>query len=158
MPSNSSRAEQQLANLSNARPPMPRAPRTTAPRSHGARATSPLHASVFMVVQRFRSDLGLFVHLHALVTDGAFEEEGGAQRFLPASTPTAERMMAVLAQVHKVLAAVHSASQPWAAPSSRGRGRARRPAVRGRPAQQALVDASSTGWTSGTVLRLRPKS
>ena len=56
--------------------------------------------------QRFRGDLGLFVHLHALATDGAFEEAGGAVRFRPAPTPTAERMTAVLAQVRKVLAAV----------------------------------------------------
>ena len=27
-----------------------------------------------MAVQRFRSDLGLYVHLHCLVTDGAYEE------------------------------------------------------------------------------------
>ncbi len=73
---------------------------------HGLRSVEPLHAGVFMVVQRFRGDLGLFVHLHALATDGAFEEQGGTQRFLPAPTPTAERMTTVLAQVHKVLAAV----------------------------------------------------
>ena len=73
---------------------------------HGLRSVEPLHAGVFMVVQRFRGDLGLFVHLHALATDGAFDEEGGAQRFLPAPTPTTERMATVLAQVHKVLAAV----------------------------------------------------
>ncbi len=59
-----------------------------------------------MVVQRFRSDLGLFVHVHALVTDGAFEESGGEVRFMPASTPTPERLTAVLAQVHKAVAAV----------------------------------------------------
>jgi hypothetical protein len=58
-----------------------------------------------MVVQRFRGDLGLYVHLHALATDGAFEEGGGGVRFLPASPPTPERMTAVLARVHKVLAA-----------------------------------------------------
>ena len=73
---------------------------------HGLGSVEPLHAGVFMVVQRFRGDLGLFVHLHALATDGAFEEAGDAVRFLPAPTPTAERMTAVLAQVHKVLAAV----------------------------------------------------
>ena len=75
-------------------------------RRHGLDSVEPLHAGVFMVVQRFRRDLGLFVHLHALATDGAFEEDGGALRFLPAPTPTAQRMTAVLAQVHKVLAAV----------------------------------------------------
>jgi len=33
---------------------------------HGLGSVEPLHAGVFMVVQRFRGDLGLFVHLHAL--------------------------------------------------------------------------------------------
>ena len=43
------------------------------------------------VVQRFRSDLGLYVHLHCLVTDGAYEEQGdGELRFLPAAPPTPE--------------------------------------------------------------------
>ena len=63
---------------------------------------------MFMVVQRFRSSAATSgcsctVHLHALVTDGAFEEGGGGVRFLPASPPTPERMTAVLAHVHKVL-------------------------------------------------------
>ncbi len=40
------------------------------------------------------------------VTDGAFEERGGEVRFMPASTPTPERLTAVLAQVHKAIAAV----------------------------------------------------
>ena len=73
---------------------------------HGLDSVEPLHAVVFMVVQRSRGDLGLFVHLHALATDGAFEEGGGALRFLPAPTPTPPCMMAVLAQVHRVLAPV----------------------------------------------------
>ena len=38
---------------------------------HGLGSVEPLHAGVFMVVQRFRGDLGLFVHLHAIATDGA---------------------------------------------------------------------------------------
>lgn len=33
-----------------------------------------LHPGIVTVVQRFRSNLGLYVHLHCLVTDGAFEE------------------------------------------------------------------------------------
>ena len=73
---------------------------------HGLGSVEPLHAGVFTVVQRFRSDLGLYVHLHSLVTDGAFEEAGADVRFLPARAPTPERMTAVLAQVHKALAAV----------------------------------------------------
>ncbi len=73
---------------------------------HGLASVEPLHAGVFTAVQRFRSDLGLYVHLHCLVTDGAFEEGAADVRFLPAATPTAERMEAVLAQVHKATAAV----------------------------------------------------
>ena len=40
---------------------------------HGLAAVEPLHAGVFTVVQRSRSELGLYVHLHCLATDGAFE-------------------------------------------------------------------------------------
>ena len=80
--------------------------RARAPERHGLASVEPLHAGVFTVVQRFRSDLGLYVHLHSLVTDGAFEEAGADVRFLPAATPTPERMTAVLAQVHKAIAAV----------------------------------------------------
>jgi hypothetical protein len=43
---------------------------------HCLASVEQLHAGVFTVVQRFRSDLGLYVHLHCLVTDGAFEERG----------------------------------------------------------------------------------
>jgi len=41
--------------------------------AHGLRSSASLHSGVLIVVQRFRSDLGLYVHLHALVTDGCFE-------------------------------------------------------------------------------------
>ena len=41
--------------------------------AHGLRSSAKLHPGVLIVVQRFRSDLGLYVHLHALVTDGCFE-------------------------------------------------------------------------------------
>jgi hypothetical protein len=41
---------------------------------HVLGSVEPLHAGVFTVVQRFRADLGLYVHLHCLITDGAFEE------------------------------------------------------------------------------------
>jgi hypothetical protein len=32
--------------------------------AHGLRSSADLHAGVMVVVQRFRSDLGLYVHLH----------------------------------------------------------------------------------------------
>jgi len=38
---------------------------------HGLASVASLHAGVVTVVQRFRSDLGLYVHLHCLVTDGS---------------------------------------------------------------------------------------
>jgi len=41
--------------------------------AHGLRSSRNLHPGVLIVVQPFRSDLGLYVHLHALVTDGCFE-------------------------------------------------------------------------------------
>ena len=73
---------------------------------HGLASVAALHAGVVTVVQRFRSDLGLYVHLHCLVTDGAYEEQGGGElRFLAAPPPTPERMTAVLAQVHEVVRA-----------------------------------------------------
>ena len=73
---------------------------------HGLASVASLHAGVVTVVQRFRSDLGLYVHLHCLITDGAYEEQGGGElRFLAAPPPTPERMMAVLAQVHEVIRA-----------------------------------------------------
>jgi len=73
---------------------------------HGLASVEPLHAGVFTAVQRFCIDLGLYVHLHYLSTDGAFEEGIADVRFLPAATPTPERMTAVLKQVHKATAAV----------------------------------------------------
>jgi tetratricopeptide (TPR) repeat protein len=73
---------------------------------HGLASVATLHAGVVTVVQRFRSDLGLYVHLHCLATDGAYEEQGdGELRFLPTAPPTPERMTAVLAQVHEVIRA-----------------------------------------------------
>jgi hypothetical protein len=80
--------------------------RRSVKQQHGLASVATLHAGVVTVVQRFRSDLGLDVHLHCLVTDGAYEEQSdGAQRFLAAPPPTPERMMAVLAQVHEVVRA-----------------------------------------------------
>lgn len=73
---------------------------------HDLCSVKSLHAGVLTVVQRFRSDLGLYVHVHGLVMEGALEEAGAEVHFLPAQTPTPERLMAILARVHKALAAV----------------------------------------------------
>ena len=73
---------------------------------HGLASVASLHAGVVTVVQRFRSDLGLYVHLHCLATDGAYEEQNdGELRFLAAPPPPPPRMTAVLAQVHEVIRA-----------------------------------------------------
>jgi len=80
--------------------------------SHGLASIACLHAGVVTVVQRFRSDLGLYVHLHCLATDGVYEEQGGELRFLPAPPPTPERMTAVLAQVHEVVRAADDDLDP----------------------------------------------
>ena len=56
--------------------------RREAKRQHGLASVTPLHAGVMVAVQRFRSDLGLYVHLHCLATNGVFEDLGEAVRFL----------------------------------------------------------------------------
>lgn len=58
--------------------------RRQAKREHGLATSALLHPGVLIVVQRFRNDLGLFVHLHALVTDACFEaSDAGEPRFRP---------------------------------------------------------------------------
>jgi hypothetical protein len=62
---------------------------------------------VLIVVQRFRSDLGLFVHLHALVTDGCFEAPAladGAAAFMPAIGLGEQELLRTLQRLHADLA------------------------------------------------------
>ena len=76
------------------------------------------------------------MHLHALVTDDAFEERGGEVRFIPASTPTPTRLTAVLAQVHKTVPAVTGCLEgAW-------NGRLGREGEGGDRAQAAVANAS----------------
>jgi hypothetical protein len=52
--------------------------------AHGLTSSAALHPGVLIVVQRFRNDLGLFVHVHALATDGCFDASDEQElRFLP---------------------------------------------------------------------------
>jgi hypothetical protein len=121
---------------------------------HCLASVEPLHVGVFMVVQRFRSDLGLYVHLHCLVTDGAFEERGAEVRFLPAPAPTPERMTAVLAprrrgrcgrRLYALEPGVHRAKgQP--SPRTHIRAAPRRPAPRRRPSPRP--PRRRLGWPS----------
>ena len=72
---------------------------------HDLATSRTLHPGVLVVVQRFRSDLGLFVHLHCLVTDGCFEELAeGPPRFLPTTALCEDHLIKVLEAVHRDLA------------------------------------------------------
>jgi hypothetical protein len=80
---------------------------------HGSATASGLHPGMLVVVQRFRYDLGLFVHLHALATDGAFVESGSESehehegdvtvRWLAAPAATEHDLAEVLSTVHRRL-------------------------------------------------------
>jgi hypothetical protein len=74
-------------------------------REHGLHRVQGLHSGVLVVVQRFRSDLGLFVHLHALATDGCFEAVGNDDaRFLPVEQLSPAHLLGVLGRLHRDLA------------------------------------------------------
>ena len=76
-------------------------------REHALRSSCKLHPGVLIVVQRFRSDLGLFVHLHALVTDGCFEAPavaGDAVAFMPAIGLGEQDLLRTLRRLHADLA------------------------------------------------------
>jgi hypothetical protein len=73
---------------------------------HGLARRGDLHPGLVTVVQRFRADAGLYVHLHLLVGDGAWRQTpDGRVEFLPMSEPTHDDLLAVLAAVHDDLAA-----------------------------------------------------
>ena len=70
-------------------------------RAHGLASSAALHPGVLIVVQRFRNDLGLFVHLHALVTDGCFDASDESEpRFRPLEGLTDEHLVHTLQRVH----------------------------------------------------------
>ncbi len=76
-------------------------------REHGLRSSRKLHPGLLIVVQRFRSDLGLFVHLHALVTDGCFEAPAVADDaavFMPVADLGEQDLLRTLQRLHADLA------------------------------------------------------
>ncbi len=78
-------------------------------RAHGLASSAALHPGVLIVVQRFRNDLGLFVHLHALVTDGCFDasdEHEHEPRFLPIAGLTDEHLVDTMQRMHADFAAL----------------------------------------------------
>ncbi|MGH1347893.1 MAG: transposase [Nannocystales bacterium] len=75
--------------------------------AHGLRSSGKLHPGVLIVVQRFRSDLRLYVHLHALVTDGCFEAPAKADEavmFRPAASLCEQDLLRTLQRLHGELA------------------------------------------------------
>jgi hypothetical protein len=76
-------------------------------RQHHCRKTvARLHPGIVTVVQRFRSDLGLYVHLHCLVTDGAFEDPDDPDLhpiFFPAPELQDEDLVAILERLSRDL-------------------------------------------------------
>jgi hypothetical protein len=87
--------------------------RTQAKREHALASSRDLHPGVLLVVQRFRRDLGLYVHLHALVSDGCYAREGagveapadtGVVRFWPTRGLDEAHLRRVLERLHADLA------------------------------------------------------
>jgi hypothetical protein len=76
-------------------------------RTHGLARSAALHPGVLIVVQRFRNDLGLFVHLHALVTDGCFDaSDPDEPRFRAITELSDEHLVHTLQRVHAGIAAL----------------------------------------------------
>src|SRR5690606_18518208 len=70
----------------------------------GLPALSRLHGGVLTVAQRFRADLGLYVHLHCLALDGVYEQlEDGSVRFHPLADLHEEELLDILRRVHSDL-------------------------------------------------------
>jgi hypothetical protein len=85
---------------------------------HGLARRGDLHPGLVTVVQRFRSDCGLYVHLHVLVADGAWRQTpDGRAEFLPLPELTHDDLHAVLAAVHDDLAAAGLDDAPGLDPS-----------------------------------------
>ena len=79
--------------------------RRQAKREHGLATSASLHPGVFIVVQRFRNDLGLLVHLHALATDGCFEaSDEGEPRFRPVERLSEGHLVRTLQRLHADIA------------------------------------------------------
>ncbi len=71
---------------------------------HALPSCAGLHGGVLIVVQRFRSDLGLYVHLHALVADGCFRATARDVEFLPVRALCESHLRSVITRLHHDLA------------------------------------------------------
>jgi len=73
-------------------------------RERGLPSVRSLAAGVLIVVQRFKSDLSLFVHLHALVTDGCYlAHTDGEPEFLRVESLGEPTLLRVLSGLHEDL-------------------------------------------------------
>ncbi len=70
--------------------------RRAAKNAHRLRSSAELHAGILIVAQRFRSDLGLYVHPHALVPDGCFVGDGSSAEFLTVRDLSSVQLVRVL--------------------------------------------------------------
>ncbi len=87
---------------------------------HALERCGDLHPGLVTVVQRFRADAGLYLHLHLLAADGVWRHTSdGRVEFLPLAEPTREDLHAVLAAVHEDLhaAGLHDDDAPDVDPS-----------------------------------------
>lgn len=72
---------------------------------HGLSSVGNLHPGIVTVVQRFRSDCGLYVHLHTLATDGAFAlQPNDTLAFHPVTALSGDDLARVLSDVAADLA------------------------------------------------------
>lgn len=72
---------------------------------HDLGSVTHAHPGMLLVVQRFRSDCGLYVHIHALCTDGGFQlQADGTVVFRPVTALTEQDLVRVLDEVAADLA------------------------------------------------------
>lgn len=82
-------------------------------RQHRLATSRDLHPGVLIVVQRFKNDLGLFCHLHALVSDGCFDHRTDEDvPFLPLRTLESTDLTSVLERLHRDLERRHLDDDP----------------------------------------------
>jgi DNA-directed RNA polymerase subunit RPC12/RpoP len=68
------------------------------------------HSGMVSFIQNFAGDLRCFVHVHALVPDGVFVEDGEHVRFAPARTPTRDDIQRV---AERLAARVQRSCELW---------------------------------------------
>jgi hypothetical protein len=74
---------------------------------HRLPSVATLHTGTFSVVQRFRFDLAIYLHLHAMWTDGAFDDQDSSfPRWRAAPTLTQHTLQAIVGRIDADLDAI----------------------------------------------------